>query len=71
MWAALKSSAERGLEQGFPAEAPGYHRVVLDLAARHGLAAPVNARVLAVLEETLRSRRGPECVGAAELLEGS
>jgi 2-dehydropantoate 2-reductase len=60
VWAALR--------HGGPLEADGYHRRILGLAADHGLPAPVNARVLDVLERCYRAGRGPECVGAEELL---
>jgi 2-dehydropantoate 2-reductase len=56
------------LRHGGPVEADGYHRRLLGLAAHHGLPAPANARVLDVLERCQRERRGPECVGAGDLL---
>ena len=56
------------LEAGGPVEADRYHRRILDLARRHRIPAPMNARVLAALEQAVRERRGPECLGAAELL---
>lgn len=62
VWQALRSGAAL--------EADRYHRRILHLAARHGLAAPVNARVLAVLEAVAREGRGPESVRAEELLPG-
>jgi 2-dehydropantoate 2-reductase len=58
------------LRRGGPLEADRYHRRILALAAQHGLAAPVNARVLAVLLAVAREGRGPESVGAEELLPG-
>lgn len=60
-----------GLREGRPLEAPAYHRRILALAAAHGCAAPHNARVLAALERAERERRGPECLGAGELLGSS
>jgi 2-dehydropantoate 2-reductase len=60
VWQALRSGAAL--------EADRYHRRILDLAARHGVSAPVNARVLAVLEAVAREGRGPESVRAEELL---
>ncbi len=56
------------LEAGGPVEADRYHRRILELARRHGIPAPVNSRVLEVLERVARERRGPECVAASELL---
>jgi 2-dehydropantoate 2-reductase len=58
-----------GLREGRPVGADGYHRRILELAARHGLWAPHNARVLAALERAEREALGPECLSAAELLE--
>ncbi|MCC6639936.1 MAG: hypothetical protein IT386_02090 [Deltaproteobacteria bacterium] len=56
------------LRHGGPLEADTYHRRILDLAARHGVDAPQNARVLAAVCETNASRRGPECLRARDLL---
>ncbi len=56
------------LRRGSPLEADAYHRRILELAARHGLAAPTNARVLERLLLASSDRRGPECFSAAELL---
>jgi 2-dehydropantoate 2-reductase len=61
VWSALRS--------GGPVEADRYHRRILELAARHAVPAPVNTRVLELLEAVVRERRGPECVAAAELLQ--
>lgn len=60
VWAALR--------HGGPLEADGYHRRILDLAAAHELPAPMNARVLDLLVRATRELRGPECVGAEEML---
>ena len=49
-------------------EGEAYHQRILALAARHGLAAPVNRRALAGLERAARERLGPESLGAEELL---
>jgi 2-dehydropantoate 2-reductase len=57
------------LRHGGPLEADGYHRRILELAAAHDLPAPLNARVLEVLERCAREARGPECIGAAEILD--
>jgi 2-dehydropantoate 2-reductase len=59
------------LQRGLTPDALGYHQVVLDLAGRHGLSAPVNTRVLAALRLAVAERRGPESVGALELLGAS
>ena len=69
VWTGLRSSVWQGLEALTPLEADDYHRRILELAARHGVDAPVNARVLAALEEAMRRKTGPECVAAASLLD--
>ena len=56
------------LRHGGPLEADDYHRRILDLAARHGLQAPQNERILAALERAARDELGPESMGADELL---
>jgi 2-dehydropantoate 2-reductase len=56
------------LRHGGPLEADGYHETVLALARRHGISAPVNQRVLALLRRAARESRGPESLRAAELL---
>jgi len=56
------------LEHGLPLEADGYHRRLLDLAARHGLSLPRNERVLAALTRAARDGLGPESATAAEIL---
>ncbi len=61
VWAALR--------HGGPLEADAYHRRILELAARAGLAAPMNARVLEVLLRQAGSEAGPESVEASEILE--
>ncbi len=58
----------QALRRGGPLEANGYHRRILDLAEAHGVPTPQNRRVLAALESAARHGRGPECLGAAELL---
>jgi 2-dehydropantoate 2-reductase len=60
VWAALRSGA--------PLEADDYHRRILALAAEHGLAAPMNQRVLEALLRVAREKLGPECLTAGELL---
>jgi 2-dehydropantoate 2-reductase len=61
VWAALR--------HGGPLEADAYHRRILELAARAGLAAPVNARVLEILLRQAGNGSGPESVAASEILE--
>ncbi len=56
------------LRHGGPLEADDYHRRILDLAGRHGVEAPTNARVLAALERAAREGLGPESVSASDLL---
>ncbi len=56
------------LRRGGAVEADGYHRRIAELAARHGLAAPLNERVLAALERAAALASGPECLSARELL---
>jgi ketopantoate reductase len=62
IWAALRD--RRALEGN------RYHRLVVDLGARHGVATPTNARVLAALERAWQEGTGPECLRAAELFAG-
>jgi len=61
VWAALR--------HGGPLEADAYHRRILELAARAGLAAPTNARVLALLLRQAERGAGPESLAASEILE--
>lgn len=56
------------LRHGAAPEAEDYHRLVIDLGRRHGVATPANERLLAALAAARRDGRGPESVGAAELL---
>jgi 2-dehydropantoate 2-reductase len=60
VWAALR--------HGGPLEADAYHRRILDLAARAGLAAPLNARVLEILLRQAERGAGPESVAASDIL---
>lgn len=64
----LYNSCWQGLTRGAPLETDAYHRRILALGDRHGIATPVNARVLAGLERAVRDRLGVESLGAAELL---
>jgi len=59
------------LDRGLTPEALGYHQRVLDLAARHGLPTPMNARVLEALRHAVAKRRGPESASAADLLDAT
>ena len=61
MWTALR--------HGGPLEADAYHRRILELAARAGLSAPMNARVLEVLLRQAERGAGPESVAASEILD--
>lgn len=56
------------LRHGGPLEADGYHRRILSLAARHGVAAPQNQRILGALLAAHEGGRGPESLRAAPLL---
>jgi 2-dehydropantoate 2-reductase len=67
-WLPLYNQVWSSLENGLPLEADGYHRRVLDLAARNGLSLPQNERVLAALERSARDSLGPESATAAEIL---
>jgi 2-dehydropantoate 2-reductase len=58
------------LRHGLPLESAGYHRRLLELAARHGLELPANERVLVILERAARDSLGPESASAAEFLDG-
>jgi 2-dehydropantoate 2-reductase len=61
IWAALRNRQ--------PLEADQYHRVILELGTRYGIATPVNTRVLRMLERAHEEGWGPESLGADELLE--
>ena len=64
----LYNSLWQGLARGAALEVDAYHRRILALGERHGVATPVNARALAGLERVVRERLGAESLGAAELL---
>jgi 2-dehydropantoate 2-reductase len=64
----LHNQVWSALRDGGPLEADRYHRRILDLARRHGVAAPMNTRLLHALERCDREGRGPERLAAAELL---
>ena len=56
------------LRHGGPLEAETYHREILELAREHGVAAPMNTRVLHALERAAQRRLGPESFSAEEIL---
>ncbi len=64
----LYNSLWQGLARGAALEVDAYHRRILALGDRHGVAVPVNARALAGLERVVREGLGAESLGAAELL---
>ena len=64
----LYNSLWQGLARGAALEVDAYHRRILALGDRHGVATPVNARALAGLERVVREGLGAESLGAAELL---
>ena len=57
------NSAWMGLSRGAPLEVDAHHRAIVELGARHRIATPTNARVLAAIERAARERLGPECFG--------
>ena len=67
----LYNSLWQGLARGAALEVDAYHRRILALGDRHGVATPVNARVLAGLERVVREaprRRESRRRGAARRL---
>jgi 2-dehydropantoate 2-reductase len=48
-------------------EADAYHRLVCELARRHGLGSALNARVLDAVDQAWAARLGPECYTARQL----
>jgi 2-dehydropantoate 2-reductase len=63
----LYNSVWQALRYGLPLETDDYHRRIVELGERHGVATPLNARVLAALLRARAERRGPESIGAKEL----
>ncbi len=61
-----RSSTWEDLQAGRPSEVDAIQGEVVELAAAHGLRAPVNARLLALVREV---ERQPRRYGAGELLE--
>jgi 2-dehydropantoate 2-reductase len=51
-----------------PLESDAHHRRILDLAVRHGTAAPTHAAVLVAVTEARTRRTGPESIPAEALL---
>lgn len=64
----LYNSLWQGLARGSALEVDAYHRHIMKLGERHGVATPVNARVLAGIERVVSDGLGAESLGAAELL---
>lgn len=64
----LYNGVWRALREDLPLEADAWHERIVALAARHGVPAPCNARVLAALRRAAAERRGPESCGVEELL---
>jgi len=64
----LYNQVWRALREGGPVEADGYYRTVLALAARHGVEAPLNARMLEAVERAVREETGPERLRARDFL---
>lgn len=66
----LYNQVWRALREGGPVEADEYHRAILELARRHDVLVPLNARMLAAIERAEREGGGPEALRAGSLLEG-
>ena len=64
----LYNSLWQGLARGAALEVDAYHRLIMELGARHGIATPLNASVLSGLERVVRENLGSESLGAVELL---
>jgi 2-dehydropantoate 2-reductase len=64
----LYNAVWTALRTGVALEADRYHQRILELAQAHGLAAPTNERVLIALMRAAEEGRGPESIGASELL---
>jgi 2-dehydropantoate 2-reductase len=67
----IYNSLWQALRRGAPLEADGFHRVVIELGARHGVATPVNARALAAVQRVVADSLGPESLGVADVLGGA
>ena len=66
VWRAF-DAAKRSFDLDLAPEADDYHRRICELAAKAGVPAPLNRRVLERTERAWAERRGPECFGAEEL----
>ncbi len=64
----LYNQAWAALKRGTGLEADRYHKRIIELATRFGTPAPINRRVLELLERAHAEGSGPECVEASELL---
>lgn len=58
------------LRHGGPLEADGYHRRIVEIAAKLALPAPQNQAVLDAVVRAWTEKRGPESLRAAQLLPG-
>ena len=67
----IYNSLWQALRRGAPLEADAFHRVVIELGARHGVATPVNARALAAVQRVVAHSLGPESLGTADVLGGA
>lgn len=65
------NSLWQALQRGAPTESDLFHRRIVALGERHGVATPRNRRALEILERTLARGLGPESCGAAEFFEGA
>lgn len=62
----IYNSLWQALRRGAPIESDLFHRRILQLGERHGVATPSNQRALAILEHARERGLGPESCGAAE-----
>lgn len=62
----IYNSLWQALRHGAPTESDLFHRRIIGLGDRHGVATPLNQRALAMLEHTVALGLGPESCGAAE-----
>jgi 2-dehydropantoate 2-reductase len=65
----IYNSVWTALREGRPLETPRFHRRIVELALAHGGQAPLNARMIRVLERCAAEGLGPESSSAAELLD--
>jgi 2-dehydropantoate 2-reductase len=64
----IYNSLWQALRRGAPLEADGFHRIVIELGARHGVETPVNERALAAVQRVVADSLGPESLGVADVL---